>query len=88
MKTFTIKAEVFLEWYFNAGDDDEIKDARETMGERVIDSLINVGQSLITIDDMFEEAQFDSLPIRLLEEFSDDEEGYTATYYLETIEIY
>ena len=53
MNTYTIKAEQFLEWYFNSGADEEIQDAKIAMGQRVIDSLIGIGQSNITIDDIF-----------------------------------
>ena len=80
MNIYTIKAEQFLEWYFNSGSDDEIEDAKITMGNRVIDSLIGIGQSNITIEDIFGEANLDTLRVSYLEEFSDDDDEELGDY--------
>lgn len=80
MNTYTIKAEQFLEWYFNSGADEEIQDAKIAMGQRVIDSLIGIGQSNITIDDIFGEANLDTLRVSYLEEFSDDDDYELGDY--------
>jgi len=80
MKIFTIKAENFLEWYFNTGSDEEIEDGRIMMGERVITSLINTGQSNISIDEIFSEATFESLPLSYLEEFNDNDDVELGDY--------
>lgn len=69
MKTFTITTENFLQWYLNSGSDEEIKEAKTNLGERVIKNLLEVGNSLITVNELFNEANFESIPVSYLVEF-------------------
>jgi hypothetical protein len=74
MKTYTITKQNFLEWYFNTGADDEQESMRKDLGERVIESLINIGQSNIVIEEIFNECETSCIPLYLLEEFEKDED--------------
>jgi len=75
MKTYTITKQNFLHWYFNTGADDEQESLRTDLGNRVIDSLINIGQSNITIEEIFEECEKSCIPLDYLEEFEESEDG-------------
>jgi hypothetical protein len=72
MKTFTITGQNFLDWYFNSGDDDELVDGQKAMGEQVIEELFEKGTSTITIESIFDKANFECLQVRYLEEFDND----------------
>ncbi len=81
MNTFTITTENFLEWYLNSGADDEIASMRSDIGERIINELFEKGTSTLTIQNLFDEADFESIQLYRLEEFGDDaDEELGETY--------
>ena len=61
--------------YINAGADDEQEAMRIDLGNKVLESLINIGQSNITIEDIFSECETICIPLHYLEEFDENEDS-------------
>lgn len=73
VKTYTITKENFLNWYYE-DNMDETRELKEDLAEKVLLQLKNTGISSITIENIFEGCNTESIPIMYLEEFKKD--GY------------
>jgi hypothetical protein len=79
MKTYTIKKDNFLEWYFYSGSDDEQEYTLNSFAINTINDLMKKDNIYINVSDIFIEANKDLIPLCLIEEFKelyeyDDEE--------------
>ena len=71
MKTYTIKKNNFLEWYFYSGDADEQKDTLNSFAINIINDLMKKDNIYINVSDIFIEAHKDIIPLCFIEEFKE-----------------
>lgn len=57
----TITKEDFLQWYFNYGQDTEIRDSRYDIGECIIGQLLKTGVGSISAQEIFDGCSHDSV---------------------------
>lgn len=90
MKNFTITKARFLEFFYDCGQDSEIESLKEDLAEKVIDNLKDFGVSTITVEDIFNGCNKESIQFCFLEQYKDlddvegelsdlDENEYTIT---------
>ena len=73
----TIKKGYFLEWYFNTGQDTEKTIMRLELANDIINKLFEIDKVTTSIDDIFEFANKDAIPLNYCEEYlSEDTEEY------------
>ena len=77
MKKLHITKENFIEWYFNTGADDEQKDARYNLGEKVINSLTEGKIFSFSVEDAFNECEMECVSLDYIEEYK---KGYNVKY--------
>lgn len=67
METYKATEENFLNWFFNTGDDQDQKEARTSLGQNVIDALIEDRISIITPQDILNGCQHSVIPMNICE---------------------
>ncbi len=69
MKIYTITKENFLYWWFKTGSDQEQKENKIDLGERVIERLLSGEDYFYSVEDAFNECEITCIPLMYLEEF-------------------
>ena len=73
----TIKKGNFLEWYFNTGQDTEKAIMRLELANDIINKLFESDRATTSIDDIFEFANKDAIPLNYCNEYlNEDTEEY------------
>lgn len=73
-KTFHITKSRFIEWYYESGQDQEIEDLKSDLVNIVIAQLSTNGKAEITVEQLFEDCNKESIKLSYLEEFDLDED--------------
>jgi hypothetical protein len=75
MRNFTIKEEVFIDWYFNSDSDQEQESLALELGKSIIQQMIDGGKVEITPQEFLDTCNHECIPCRLLDGFDDDNEN-------------
>lgn len=75
MKLYSIKEQDFLQWFFNAGDDQSQKQERFNIGQQMIDELLLCGSGIITSQEIWDKCEKTVIPLRFITEFDDNADG-------------
>ena len=76
MKIYTIKKRRFLQWYFEDGQDTEIKSLKEEVLEKLLSGLFENNTATVTTEDVFNNCNKGAIRLAFLEEFEADENNY------------
>ena len=73
-RKYTIKVSNFLSWYFDTGADQDQKQQLYDLGSNIVKRLKEHGSYQLSVQNIFENTDFESLPVKFLEEndFDDD----------------
>ena len=74
MKKFHITKQRFLQWYFSEDYTEESQAIREELAELVIKQLFKNNTSIITTNDIFENANKEAIKVYYLEEFDENDD--------------
>ena len=72
IKTYKITKTNFLNWYFNSGCDQEQEETRAILGGKVIEMLLNEGKAKLSVKELFEDSNHETIPCEFLEGFDEN----------------
>ena len=73
MKVLKITEFDFINWYFNSGSDQEQEEMATSLGNRIIDGLLD-GAVTITPQDILDECNQDIIPLNIVENYDGNEQ--------------
>ena len=73
MKNFHITETDFLNWYFDDGQDQEIESLKEGLAALVINKLYKTGKAVVSVKNLFDEANKEAIKICYLQEYKANE---------------
>lgn len=81
VREYTITKARFLEWYFEDGEyTEENESLKQELAEKAIKSLISDGTSIITVEDVFKEANKDAIRLSYISQFTTNDENYDIEF--------
>lgn len=73
MNKLTITTYRFLDWYFESGCDTEIVETKFDLAQKVIEKMYNVGQATISVQELFDECDKDTITLNFTEQGSESD---------------
>ena len=73
MKKLTITKNRFLDWYYESGQDSEIVELKFDLAERIIEQLRSHGVANISVQDLFDACNPESIRLNFTEQGTDDD---------------
>jgi hypothetical protein len=73
MKKLTITKNRFLDWYYESGQDSEIVELKFDLAERIIEQLRSQGVANISVQDLFDACNPESIRLNFTEQGTEDD---------------
>jgi len=72
MRRLTITKGRFLDWYFNSGQDQEMKELRKNLAESIIHQMYSVGHGSMSVQELFDGCNQDAIRIGFTEQYNEE----------------
>jgi len=72
MRKFTITKGRFLDWYFNSGQDQEMKELRTELANSIINQMYSVGHGSMSVEELFDGCNQDAIRLGFTEQYNED----------------
>ena len=76
MITLTITKGRFLDWYFNSGQDQEMKESKMDLAKSIIHQMYSVGHGSMSVEEIFDGCNQDAIRIGFTEEYDEQRDEY------------